>query len=586
MSSPSSITGAKPTSAGTSTGSSTPVPLASGSETKPLSAPTASPAPTGTAEEEDDDGDEERLDLSIIRGFASKIQRMPDAAGNPPTSRGKIVIPKRGEKDFEPLQETVNLQEMMLQNSREALFDALVGVRGGSSKSMSHALITPSCPFPRLLVSRGHILDHIGISMRLPPPPGSFAKPKTYTQLLPEEALYLLERGALQIWIGEEPKTAEETEAGIGQWSDEEWGVKGAVEMSVMEGFAIFMGKEGLTWERYQVRTSHAISDRRCGLDERQAYAYLKRLGYTIARTRRFLPEYFTANEVNIPTHGQEVTLPPFRTWWASIPRWVANVFRFIGHTLRYTGRSLQKVGLGIDLGRIWSRNPFRGTLLSAWRGSTYRKSQTFLTQPRKLTPDSPADSLFSHLRIVPAGHDLPLVSTAPVLPSISIYGPLVENPYLPFFNVWKPATPWSKTRWDKGSDEGLIRQKPDYIAAIVEARNTPMPSLRQLAEVFDQLPDEPKGPVKRLGPQYDRKPRPSKPAPPPGPSPRILSLAWFSQYLPYRYTPMAKPNGNAGNPMGALRNGDRALIVAVNDSGNTGWVRFGRTGFSEYAVI
>lgn len=47
--------------------------------------------------------------------------------------RPKITIPKRGEKDFEPLKETMNLQEMMLQNSRQALFDALQGVRGMSS---------------------------------------------------------------------------------------------------------------------------------------------------------------------------------------------------------------------------------------------------------------------------------------------------------------------------------------------------------------------------------------------------------------------------------------------------------------------
>jgi tRNA-splicing endonuclease subunit Sen54 len=41
-------------------------------------------------------------------------------------------VPKRGEKDFEPLAETTNLQEMMLQKSREALFNAMVGVRGGN----------------------------------------------------------------------------------------------------------------------------------------------------------------------------------------------------------------------------------------------------------------------------------------------------------------------------------------------------------------------------------------------------------------------------------------------------------------------
>jgi tRNA-splicing endonuclease subunit Sen54 len=82
-------------------------------------------------------------------------------------------------------------------------------------------------------------------------------------------------------------------------------------------------------------------------------------------------------------------------------------------------------------------------------------------------------------------------------------------------------------------------------------ARVTPLPSASQLEEVFDGLPDEPKGPIKKTGPQY--KPRSSPPF---------------------------------GSILGALRNGDRALIVAVNDSGNTGWVRFGRTGFASEAIM
>lgn len=63
--------------------------------------------------------------------MSSKVQHRPLEPGEEVASRPKLVIPKRGEKDFEPLQETVNLQEMMLQKSREALFNALVGVRGG-----------------------------------------------------------------------------------------------------------------------------------------------------------------------------------------------------------------------------------------------------------------------------------------------------------------------------------------------------------------------------------------------------------------------------------------------------------------------
>ena len=62
----------------------------------------------------------------------SKVQRYPQGEDADQASRTKIVIPKRGEKDFEPMQEAANLQEMMLQRSREALFGALMGVRGGS----------------------------------------------------------------------------------------------------------------------------------------------------------------------------------------------------------------------------------------------------------------------------------------------------------------------------------------------------------------------------------------------------------------------------------------------------------------------
>lgn len=161
----------------------------------------------------------------------------------------------------------------MLQRSREALFNALVGVRGGSrlvfpprplpviqrnkySKAMSHAILTPTSPFPSLLVSRGHILDSMGISVRHISRLDTKGKTRSFTELLPEEALYLADRGSLQIWFGSDPQTVEEYAAGMGEWRDEGCGVHGAVEMSVMEAFGVFIGREGLTWERYQVRAN------------------------------------------------------------------------------------------------------------------------------------------------------------------------------------------------------------------------------------------------------------------------------------------------------------------------------------------
>jgi tRNA-splicing endonuclease subunit Sen54 len=74
-------------------------------------------------------------------------------------------------------------------------------------------------------------------------------------ELLPEEALYLLERGTMQIWCAPSAyDPALGSTEGVGYEFDEEVeGFKGMVEMSVMEGFSRFIGQEGLSLERYQV---------------------------------------------------------------------------------------------------------------------------------------------------------------------------------------------------------------------------------------------------------------------------------------------------------------------------------------------
>jgi len=102
------------------------------------------------------------------------------------------------------------------------------------------------------------------------------------------------------------------------------------------------------------------------------------------------------------------------------------------------------------------------------------------------------------------------------------------------------------------------------------------MPTLQQLDEVFRLLPDEPTGPVKRVGPQYDKK-RPARN------NAEAEKPAWWRAAWDKLFKPA--PRSNTGN-VNTLRNGDRALIVAVNDSGNTGWVRFGRCGFEGVAMV
>jgi tRNA-splicing endonuclease subunit Sen54 len=183
----------------------------------------------------------------------------------------------------------------------------------------------------------------------------------------------------------------------------------------------------------------------------------LKRLGYTVQRTPQFIPDYFDPPRSN-PNEG---ALEPFRPWWFSLPRWISRLISSISNKIANISYSIAKVGMDFSL--RWTRQPFKGTLLSNWHGSDYGTSTTSHLHVLM------AGSIFSHLRIIPTGHTQPLPPRPTPPTSENIYDALIDNPYLPFYHIWKPATPWSKAKWEKGTEEGLARQKPDYYAAIIE---------------------------------------------------------------------------------------------------------------------
>jgi hypothetical protein len=72
---------------------------------------------------------------------------------------------------------------------------------------------------------------------------------KSNVELLPEEALYLLERGSLQIW---QPGGGGDEELKM-EFDEDTQTFPGCTEVTVMEGFARFVGMDGLSMERYQV---------------------------------------------------------------------------------------------------------------------------------------------------------------------------------------------------------------------------------------------------------------------------------------------------------------------------------------------
>ncbi|OQE22725.1 hypothetical protein PENFLA_c012G00675 [Penicillium flavigenum] len=191
-------------------------------------------------------------------------------------------IPRRGEKDFEP--NPTELQADVLAASRGAMHNALSYPRLHGAKTRVIAFYAPdgyvppaqpdrakpkpgedgksseSTPKPaRPLPSSARISPDACVYV--PSPKGQFFKTmgqadsSSRVWLLPEEALYLIERGSLDIrWPSPSASATGPGEEDL------------SVPMSLQAAYACFMGRGGLTLERYSV------------------YTGLKRLGYALVR--------------------------------------------------------------------------------------------------------------------------------------------------------------------------------------------------------------------------------------------------------------------------------------------------------------
>ena len=93
----------------------------------------------------------------------------------------------------------------------------------------------------------------MGHSVRRPVSYHPSEKPRTITtlELLPEEALYLVERGSLMCYKSE--TIGEEQQAAFSPDSESH-----AAPMTVQQAFAEMIGREELTLERYEVCAFHS----------------------------------------------------------------------------------------------------------------------------------------------------------------------------------------------------------------------------------------------------------------------------------------------------------------------------------------
>lgn len=177
-------------------------------------------------------------DVSHLPGIICRRNNKSGAATDDASS-GSAFIPKRGEKDFEPTGHAT--QSGALSASRAALFSAIRGERRINSKALSLAAWDADANRAVVRFAKGQLFNSMGVTVRLPEKSedGTKEKVESRLELLPEEALYLIERGALECYV---PRS-----------TTSEMDEQREAPMSVQQAFAVMLGADGLTRDRYQV---------------------------------------------------------------------------------------------------------------------------------------------------------------------------------------------------------------------------------------------------------------------------------------------------------------------------------------------
>ncbi|KAG5728207.1 putative tRNA-splicing endonuclease subunit sen54 [Termitomyces sp. T112] len=460
------------------------------------------PPPTQLTLDDDDaqsSGDEEGgLDWANLPGIA------------------RPVIPKRGEKDFEPKPGGGSgLQIHVLDSARSAMFDTLRATRTISNKTVSYAVWYPSIGRTHVTSAKGIHFTAMGHSAPRPVvDENGVEKIQKRLELLPEETIYLVERGSLFCWKDNDiAKTLSE--------------MSGA-PMTVQQVYAEMLGVEDLTLERLQV------------------YTYLKRLGYSVMRTNPPTPYYpipspWPSQKLQVVTATSSQYI--LRRMFSSFSLWITNIFS----------------------------KPFNW-----WRP---------LHISRWLYQNQNYACVFRSLRFMLSGHKVALHN-----PDLAKrLEKKTSSPYQVFYNIYKPSTPFKRS----------APPVPDFQVVVINARTTPMPTLQELTDLFDVLPELPP-PLPRI-----RRPLSISTATPPptsvvtanipvslsskpssSPAAIITKPSLIQRLFPWAF-PSTQPTGpiRRPHPFMALKAGKKLIVIAVVDAGSISFFRFGQGEFTEWPM-
>lgn len=388
---------------------------------------------------------------------------------------GQALIPKRGTKDFEP--NPTRSQASALDAARLAMHTALSAVRVHSGKGHLVGQYFPNqddwrwedngtgVRHGRCVVVYKFKSTHLKVMGQ--------ADRNNWVWLLPEEALYLLERGSLDIrWpdIPDDDQTVEELahrEAAEGQQEPEDANTTskqsrvtprlevtpvGELPMSLQGAYASFIGKDGLTLERYSV------------------YAGLKRAGYIVQRAptwhdtdpplvnghaSRHEPSAFNATTASSTSLLSTISQPrTFPSPASLIHRLVSWLFR-----PRRQGQACPSLGPLVAPGLYRNyADIFRALALIPYHdpGSVSSTTTSSATEPFTSTTTN-------------APHNPP--SSPP------------QPPFRVHFYVWKPSAAHSYRK--------SAPPAPDYRIAVVDARTTSLPTLSQIGDLLDSQPED-----------------------------------------------------------------------------------------------
>ncbi|EXJ84514.1 hypothetical protein A1O3_05183 [Capronia epimyces CBS 606.96] len=390
---------------------------------------------------------------------------------------GQAIIPKRGTKDFEP--NPTRSQASALDAARLAMHTALSAVRVHSGRSHLVGQYFPDqddwrwddsgagLRHGRCVVVYKFKSTHLKVMGQ--------ADRNNWVWLLPEEALFLLERGSLDIrWpdiSGSRDVTIEaprhEETAELQQSVEEETNSRseqsevilaspsrqdpqvGELPMSLQGAYASFIGKDGLTLERYSV------------------YAGLKRAGYIVQRA----PTWHDNDpaSVNGHAHPQPLRESTSNTTAASSSALISANWSQPG-TFSSPASLIHRLVSWLFRPQRAESCPSLGPLAAP---GLYR-NYTELFRALSLIPYHDPDTSLSATSAaggVNAHQPPPTLTCSP------------QPPFRVHFHVWKPsgAHTYRKT----------APPPPDYRIAVIDARLTSMPTLSQIGDLLDSQPED-----------------------------------------------------------------------------------------------